>query len=115
MLADPVDLLGCKQPPVFALLTRLTPAPSTRPLPARTPRRRRRILRARQRRVPRTPVQPPLKLRHPSLKPLVRLNQLTQPQQQQDSRLTITIKDRLSLSPLHTTRFDTAPEVPSPG
>jgi hypothetical protein len=100
--------------PIPALMTRLTTTPSTRPLPARLRRRRRRILRRRQRRVPRTPVQPPLKLRHPSLEPLVRLDQLTHPQQQRDRSLTITIKDPLRLSPLHTTRFAARPKVPSP-
>ena len=45
----------------------------------------------------------------------VRLDQLVKPKQQRDSRLTITIKDRLRLSPLHTTRFAARTEVPSPG
>ena len=105
MLDDLVDLLERKQPPMPALMPRLATTSPTRPLPARTRRRRRRILRRRQRRVPRTPVQPPLELGHPSLEPLVRLHQLAHPQQQRDSRLTITIKDRLRLSPLHTTGF----------
>ena len=115
MLDHLVDLLGRKQSPVPALMPGLTATPPTRPLPARTRRRRRRILRRRQRRVPRTPVQPPLKLGHPSLEPLVRLDQLAHPQQQRDSRLAITIKDRLGLSPLHTDWFAAGTEVPSPG
>jgi hypothetical protein len=115
MLDDFVDLLGRKQPPVPTLMTGLTTTPPPRALPARTRRRRRRILRRRQRRVPRAPVQPPLELGYASLEPLVRLDQLTQPQQQRDSRLTITIKDRLSLSPLHPYMFAATTEVPSPG
>ena len=122
MLDDLVDPLGRKQPPVPALMPVL-PAPlPTRPLPARTWRRRRRILRRRQRRVPRTPVQTTLELGHPSLEalvrldqPLVRLDQLIEPKQQPDSRLTITIQDRLRLSPLHTTRFAAQSPGPYPG
>ena len=115
MVNDVIDLLGWKQPSVPALMPGLAAPPPTRPLPARTRRRRRRILRGRQRRVPRTPVQPPLELGYPSLETLVRLDQLADPQQQRDSRLTITIKDRLSLSPLHSSRFAAPTEVPSPG
>jgi len=115
MLDDFVDLLGRKQPSVPALVTRLTTTPPTRALPARTGRRRGRILRRRQRRVPRTPIQPPLELSHPSLESLVRLDQLTHPQQQRHSRLTITIKNRLGFSPLHNSRFATRAEVPLPG
>ena len=109
MLDDLVDLLGRKQPSVPALVPRLTTTPSTRGLPTRTRRHRRRILRRRQRRVPRTPIQPPLELTHTSLEPLIRLDQLAHPQQQQNSRLTITIKDRLGLSPLHTPKFAAPP------
>src|SRR6266511_719150 len=101
MLDHLVDLLGWKQPPVPALMSGLTTTPPPRPLPARTRRRRRRILGGRKRRVPRTPVQPPLKLGHPSLESLVRRDQLAHPQQQRDSRLPIAIKDRLRLCPLH--------------
>src|SRR5919197_3398993 len=90
MVDDLIDLLGRKQPSVPALVPGLTTTPPTRPLPARTRRRRRRILRRRKRRVPRTPVQPPLELGHPALEPLVRLDQFAQPQQQRDSRFTIT-------------------------
>ena len=115
MLDDLVDQLGRKQPPIAALMPGLPTALSTRALPARPRRRRRRILRRRQRRVPRTPVQPPLKLGHPSLEPLVRLHQLTEPKQQPNSRLTITIKNRLGLSPLHTNTFAAGTEDPSPG
>jgi len=104
-----------KQPPVLALMPRLTTTPPTRSRPARTRRHRRRILGRRQRRVPRTPVQPPLKLDHPSLEPLVRLDQLAHPQQQRDRRLPITVKDRPSLSPLHTSTFAAPTRVPPQG
>ena len=107
-----VDPLGREQPPMPALMPRLTTTPPTRPRPARTRRHRRRILRRRQRRVPRTPVQPPLELNHPSLEPLVRLDQLTHPQQLRDRRLPITVKDRPSLSPLHTSIFAAPTRVP---
>src|SRR5216684_2382877 len=93
----------------------LAASPPTRPLPARPRRHRRRVLRRRQRRVPRTPVQPTLELTHTSLEPLVRLDQLTDPQQQPDRSLTITIKDRLSLNPLHTTKFAAPTRVPLQG
>jgi hypothetical protein len=116
-----IDLLWPKQPPVAALVP-LLPAPlPARPLPSRPLRSRRRILRRRQRRVPRTPVQTSLELGHPSLEPLVRLHQplirLDQPikpKQQPDRCLTITIQDRLRLGPLHTNTFAARPEVPSP-
>jgi hypothetical protein len=108
MLDDLIDLLGREQSAVPAFVSVL-PAPfAARPLPARTWRRRRRILRRRQRRVPRTPIQPTLELGHPSLKALVRidqplvcLDQLVKPKQQTNRRLTITIQDRLRLDPLH--------------
>ena len=115
MIDELVDPLRRKQPPVLALMPGLAAPPPTRSLPARPRRRRRRVLRRRKRRVPRTPVQPPLELGYPSLETLVRLDQLADPQQQRDSRLTITIKDRLSLSPLHSSRFAAPTEVPSPG
>ena len=115
MLDDLVDLLGREQPPMPALMPRLTTTPPTRFLPARPRRHRRRILRRRQRRVPRAPVQPPLELTHPSLEPQIRLDQLAHPQQQQNSRLTITIQDRLGLSPLHTSKFAARTRVPAPG
>src|SRR5438046_10418732 len=72
MLDDLVDPLGRQQPPVPTLVPLLpTPLPA-RPRATRTWRSRRRILRRRQRRVPRTPVQTTLELRTPSLEPLVR-------------------------------------------
>jgi hypothetical protein len=114
MLDELVDLLGGKQLPVSALVPLLAAPIPARPLTPRTRRRRRRILRRRQRRVPRTPVQTTLELANPRLEPLVRRNQLVEPQQQADSRLAITIPDRLSLSPLHTEMFAASPEVPSP-
>jgi hypothetical protein len=112
MLDDLVDLPRRKQPPVPAFMPRLTASPPTRPLPTRTRRRRRKVLRRRQRRVSRTSIQPPLELGHPSLKPLVRLDQLAHPQQQRHSRLTITIQDRLRLGPLHASRFAASPTDP---
>jgi len=115
MLDDLVDLLRRKKPPVPALVTGLTTTPTTRGLPARTRRHRRRILRGRQRRVPRTPIQPPLELTHTSLEPLIRVDQLAHPQQQQNSRLTITVKDRLGLTPLHTSKFAARTRVPARG
>jgi hypothetical protein len=48
MLDDLVDTLGRKQPTVSALMPKLTAPTSTRPLPAWTRRRRRRIVRGRQ-------------------------------------------------------------------
>jgi hypothetical protein len=121
MLDDLVDPLGRKQPPVPALVPVL-PAPlPARPLPTRAWRSRRGILRRRKRRVPRTPVQATLELGNPSLEPfvrlgqpLVRIHQPVEPPQQPDSRLAITIKDRLGLSPLHTKPFATRTRVPPP-
>src|SRR6266540_18731 len=121
MLDDLVDLLGRKQPPVPGLMPVL-PAPlPARPLPTRAWRSRERILRRRQRRVPRTPIQTTLELSNPSLEPLVRLHQtpirihqLAEPQQQRDSRFAITIQDRLRLDPLHTKPFATRTQVPAP-
>ncbi len=121
MLNDPVDLLGRKQPPVPALVPVL-PAPlPARPLPTRTTRSRRGILRRRKRRVPRTPVQTTLKLGNPGLEPfirldqtLVRIHQLVEPHQQPNSSLTIAIEDRLGLGPLHATSFATRTRVPAP-
>lgn len=115
MLNDLVDPLGRKQPPVPTLMPRLTTTLATRPLPTLTRRRRRRILGRWKRRVPRTPVQPHLELGHSRLEPLVRLDQLAHPQQQRDSRLAIAIKDRLGLSPLHTSRFAARTTVPITG
>jgi hypothetical protein len=115
MLDDLIDPVWRKQPPVLALVPGLPTPPATRPGTARPRRHRRRILRRRQRRVPRAPVQPTLKLTHPSLQTLIRLNQLTDPQQQRHSRLTITIKDRLGLKPLHTTPFAAATADPLRG
>jgi hypothetical protein len=115
ILDDLVDLIGRKQPPVPTLMAGLTAAPSTRTLPARTRWHRRRIPRRRQGRVPRTPIQPPLQLSHPSLKTLIRLDQLTDPQQQRDRPLAIAIKGRLRLNPLHAKRFANSIRVPSPG
>src|SRR5579864_5967012 len=121
MLDDLVDLLGRNKPPVTALVPLLPATLPTRPLPTRPRRSRRRILRRRQRRVPRTPIQTTLKLGHPSLEPLVRSHQrlirdhhVIEPKQQTDSRLAITINNRLRLGPLHPNTFATGTEVPSP-
>ena len=112
LLDDLIDLLGRKQPAVPALVPGLAAPLATRPPPARPRRRPRWVLRRRQRRVPRTPAQPPLQLGHPSLEPfirlhqpLVRLDQLVQPKQQSDSRRTITVENRLRLCPLHPTKL----------
>jgi hypothetical protein len=115
VLDDLVDQLGWEQPSVPTLVTWLAATSPTRALPARPRRRRGRILRGRQRRVARAAVQPPLELGHPRLEPLVCLEQLTHAQQQRDSRLTVTIEDRLGLGSLHTTTFVAGTEVPSPG
>src|SRR2546421_556388 len=121
MLNDLVDLLGRKQPPVPALVPVLAATLPARPLAARTTRSRRRILRRRQRRVPRTPNQTTLELANPSLKPfirldqtLVRIHQLVEPQQQPNRCLTIAIQNRLRLGPLHTKPFATRTRVPAP-
>src|SRR6266540_699705 len=121
MLDDLVDLLGRKQPPKPALVPVLPAALPARPLPTRAWRSRRGILRRRKRRVARTSVQPPLELGNPRLEPLVRLhqplvrlNQLVQPKQQTNSRLTIPIQDRLGPGPLHTQTFGARTKVPSP-
>jgi hypothetical protein len=102
MIHDRVDLLGRNKSAVPTFMPGLTASTPTRPLPTRTRRHRRRVLRRRQRRVPRAPVQPPLELSHPSLEPLVRLDKLADTQQQRNSRLAVTIQDRLGFGPLHT-------------
>ena len=121
MLNDRVDLLGWKQPPVVALVPALPASLPPRPLAARTTWSRRRILRRRQRRVPRTPVQPTLELDNPSLKPfirldqtLVRIHQRVQSQQQPNRCLAIAIEDRLRLGPLHAKPFAARTRVPAP-
>ncbi len=121
MLDHLIHLLRPDKPPVPALMPLLATALALRPLPARPFGSRRRILRRRQRRVPRTPVQPTLELGNPTLEPLVHLHQtlvrcdqIIQPKQQPDSRLAITIQDRPRLSPVHTNTFAAWTEVPSP-
>ncbi len=113
MLDDLVDALGRKQPTVSALMPKLTAPTSTRPLPARTRRRRRPILRGRQSGVTRAAVEPPLELGHPRLEPLVRLDQLAHPHQQRDRRLPVAVEDRLRLGPLHNLKFAPLKRVPS--
>jgi hypothetical protein len=121
VLDDLINLLGRQERPVTALVPDLAATLESTPLPRRPRRRRRRILRRRQRRVPRTPIQTTLELGNPSLEPFVRLNQtliriyqLVEPQQQPDSRLAITIEDRLRIDPLHTKPFATRTRVPAP-
>ena len=114
VLDELVDQLGRKQPPVPALMAMLPARLAAGALPARTRRRRWRVLRRRQRRVPRTPVQTTLELHNPGLKPLVRRDQLIEPQQQTHSSLAITVENRLGLKPLHTETFAATPEVPYP-
>jgi hypothetical protein len=99
---------------VSALVPLLAAPIPARPLTPRTRRRRRWILRRRQRRIPRTAVQTTLELANPSLEPPVRRDQIIKPKQQTHRRLAITIQDRLSLNPLHTDTFAAPPEVPSP-
>jgi hypothetical protein len=120
MLDELVEPLGPKPPPIPALMARLATALPARPFSARTRRRRGRVLRRRQRRVSGTATQATLELAHPSLEalirldqPLIRLNQLIKPKQQTQSRLAITIQDRLRLNPLHTTRFAAQAQVPT--
>src|SRR5262249_10095511 len=127
VLDELVDLLRWKQAPVPALVAGLAAAlASTRRL-LRSRRRRPRVLRRRQRRVPGTPVQTTLELGHPSLEPFIRLNQTpvrihprvpthqpVEPQQQSDSPLAIAIEDRLHLNPPHTKPFATPTPVPAP-
>ena len=121
VLDELVNPLWRKQPPMLALMPMLPATLPTRSLTTWTRRRRWRILRRRQRRVPRTPGQATFELSHSSLKalvrldqPLVRCHQIIKPKQQTNSRLAITIKDRLSLNPLHTNMFGVRTEVPSP-
>lgn len=114
MLHELIDPIRRKQPPIAALMPALSTAGLARPLTTRPRRRRRRILRWRQRRVPRAPIQTPLELPNTLLEPPVRSHQLIEPKQQTNSRLTITIQDRLGLTPLHTAIFATGPGVPSP-
>ena len=105
MLDHLVDLLGREQPSVPAFVSGLAAALAAGARPTRPRRCRGRILRGRQRRVARTAAQPPLELRHPRLEPLIRLNQLADPQKQRDRRLPIAIEDRLRLGPLHATQL----------
>src|SRR5204862_7759370 len=95
-LDDLVDLLGRKQSPLAALLPLLAAPLAARPLPTPAWRSRPRILRRRQRRLARTPLQATLELSDSNLETLVRLNQtpvrhdqVAQPKQQPDSRLAI--------------------------
>src|SRR3954454_23744441 len=120
MLNDRVNLLGWKQPPVVALVPVLPTSLPARPLVARTTWSRRRILRRRKRRVPRTPVQPTLELDNPSLEPFVRLDQtlgrihqFVQSQQQSNRCLAIAIEDRLRLGRLHSKPFAGRTRVPA--
>jgi len=121
VLDDLVDLLGPEQSAVLARVS-ILPAPlAARPLPTRTWWRRGGILRRRKRRVPRTSTKPTLELGHPGLEPLVRIKQalvcldeIIETKQQPDRCLTIAIQDRLSLNPLHTTRFAAPVRVPTP-
>jgi hypothetical protein len=73
------------------------------------------MLRRRQRRVARAAAQPPLELGHPRLEPLIRLDQLADPQEQRDRRLPVAIEDRLRLGPLHTPRVRRTETGPSRG
>jgi hypothetical protein len=102
MLDHLVYPLGREQPSVPAFVPGLAAALAAGNRPAWPRRRRGRILRGRQRRVARTPIEPPLELADPCFQPPVRLDQLADPHQQRNRRLPITIQDRLRLGPLHT-------------
>src|SRR6266511_2352437 len=115
MLDDLVHPLGRKQASVPPFVTGLAAARPAGSRPGRSRRRRRRVLRRRQRRVPRAPLQPPLELCHPSLEPLVRLDQLADPNQQRDRRLPVAVEDRLRLGPLHRTQLRRASTGPCTG
>ena len=78
--------------------------------PARPRRCRRWILRRRQRRVAQGGSDSAAQLADPRLQPLVRLDQLADPQQQRDRRLPIAVEDRLRLGPLHAAQVR-CPEV----
>jgi hypothetical protein len=111
VLDDLVDALERQQRAMAALVTGLAAPIASTPRLLRSRRRRRRILRGRQRRVARVPAQTPLELGHASLQPLirldqplVRLDQRVELKQQPDSRRAITIQDRLRLGTLHTTQ-----------
>jgi hypothetical protein len=116
MLNDLIDALDRLEPTAVTGMTRLPARPTIRPrpLPLRRPGR---ILARRQRRVPRTPAQAPLKLLHPSpqLRDLrvLKSDPLRQRHKHGDHRLTTLLEDSLRLSPLHTTRFDTRAQDPS--
>ena len=116
MLNELVDTLERLEPSTMAGMTRLPARPTLRrrPLPLR---RARRILARRQRRVPRAPVQPTLKLLHPSRQLLdlriLSSDPLRQRHQHPNNSITTLLVDRLRLNPLHTTRFAAEPEDPS--
>src|SRR6266545_341911 len=94
VLDNLVHPLERKQRPVLAFMPGLAAPLATGAWPAGPRRRRRRILRRRQRRVARTALEPP-----------IRLDKLSDPHQQRDRRLPITIEDRLRLRPLHPTQL----------
>ena len=104
-----------KQRPVGAFMPGLAAPLATGTRPAWSRRCRRRILRGRQRRVPRTPLQPPLELGHPGLQPPVRLHQHAQPQQQRDRPLPITLEDRLRPGRSIPPNFGATQRVPAQG
>src|SRR6266511_2956974 len=105
VLNNLVHPLERKQRPVLAFMPGLAAPLATGAWPAGPRRRRRRILRRRQRRVARTALEPPLELSDSRLEPPIRLDKLSDPHQQRDRRLPITIEDRLRLRPLHPTQL----------
>src|SRR6266498_1899543 len=105
VLDNLVHPLERKQRPVLAFMPGLAAPLATGAWPAGPRRRRRRILRRRQRRVARTALEPPLELSDSRLEPPIRLDKLSDPHQQRDRRLPITIEDRLRLRPLHPTQL----------
>src|SRR5664280_2323768 len=105
-----------QQWPTLALMTRLSALPATRAILVPSRRCTPRISAGRLRAIPRTAIQPTLKLRDPlALTRHLRTQRLdlrVHPQQHPDHNFPALGKDRLSLSPLHTTTFDSAELCP---
>lgn len=113
---DLVDRPRRQQRPALALVPGLRALLATGRILAAPRRRPRRILTRRLRRVPRRALRPALQLRDPLLLPgdplAQRLDLRVHPQQHRDHDLATLLVDRLSLGPLHTTRFNAAALCP---